>query len=59
MKSTLGNTIERSQMVDALLLFNFNVSKAINHLLTKNEPAVPKAPEKKEKGDYIVHGKFK
>lgn len=40
-------------MVEALLLYNFNTSKAINHLLNKNEPEALKSTEKKEKGDYI------
>lgn len=54
MKSTLGNSFERSQMVDALLIFNFNTSKAINHLLTKSDTSTTKAIEKKDKGDYTT-----
>lgn len=52
MKSTLGNNMERRKMVEALLLYNFNSTKAINHLLNNSEPTNVKPMEKKEKGDY-------
>lgn len=52
MVSTLGSNVERSKMVEALFLYNYNTTKAISHLLNKAEPPIVKTTEKKEKGDY-------
>lgn len=52
MKDLVGKNVTRKDMVDAVLLFNFNAEKALNHILNNTKPVLAKVTDRKEQGDF-------
>lgn len=49
-KQTVGLSVPRQDLVDIILLYNFNVEKAINFILDNPQYKDVKSQEKREKG---------
>lgn len=53
-KATLGDSVPRQQLINAVLLHNFNTERALNYLLENLGNGRSNVVENKDKGDYFL-----